>query len=45
VVVAEQIYLWEELPRYRDYDPFWHDPFYPWGYPYWPYYPRRWPYY
>jgi outer membrane lipoprotein len=47
LVQSETIYLWEALPppgRYRDYDPFWHDPFYPWGYPYWPYYRPRWPY-
>jgi outer membrane lipoprotein len=46
LVQAEEIHLWEPLPpsRYRDYDPFWHDPFYPWGYPYWPYYRPRWPY-
>jgi len=46
VVQSETLYLWEPLPppsRYRDYDPFWHDPFYPWGYPYWPYYRPRWP--
>ena len=46
LVQSEEIYLWEPLPppsRYRDYDPFWHDPFYPWGYPYWPYYRPRWP--
>jgi outer membrane lipoprotein len=43
VVQVEHIYLWEPLPplRYRDYDPFWHDPFYPWGYPYWPYHRPR----
>lgn len=47
VVRVEAIYLWAQRPataRYPDYDPFWHDPFYPWGYPYWPYYRPRYPY-
>lgn len=46
VVRAEQVYLWpvrqpppSTYPYYHD--PFWWDPWYPWGYPYWPRY-RPW---
>jgi outer membrane lipoprotein len=42
LVQAEHVQLWPErpppLPAYPYYDPFWYDPWYPWG---WPYYPRR----
>ncbi|MDO8703939.1 MAG: Slp family lipoprotein [Sulfuricaulis sp.] len=45
VVGADDIYLWKPRlppePRYRYYDPFLYDPWYPWGVPY----PRPWPYY
>ena len=44
LVQADDIYLWKPrpppLPRYPHYDPFFYDPWYPWG---WPYY-RPWPY-
>jgi outer membrane lipoprotein len=43
VVLADDIYLWKPLPpvpRYLPHDPFFYDPWYPWG---WPYY-RPWPY-
>ena len=38
LVKADIIYLWpllKDLPPYH-YDPFWHDPWYPWGYPFYP---------
>lgn len=38
LIQADVAYLWERLPDYRRdrtyYDPFWWDPWYPWGYPY-----------
>ncbi|MGE5241866.1 MAG: Slp family lipoprotein [Bacteroidota bacterium] len=49
VIRADEIYLWKPRPPPTPpysypypyyYDPFWHDPWYPWG---WPYY-RPWPY-
>jgi outer membrane lipoprotein len=46
VVQADDVYLWKPRPppqthpRYPYYDPFFYDPWYPWG---WPYY-RPWPY-
>lgn len=39
MVRAEHVYLWEPLPPPRAYDPYWWDPWYPWG---WPRY-RHWP--
>jgi outer membrane lipoprotein len=44
LVRADQVYLWQPRPAqapYPYYDPFWWDPWYPWGYPYWPYH-RPW---
>jgi len=47
LVQAEATYLWQprlQPPRYPYYDPFYYDPWYPWGWPYyrpWPYYPYR----
>ncbi|MHB8534164.1 MAG: Slp family lipoprotein [Sulfuricaulis sp.] len=49
LVQADDVYLWKPLPpasarpRYPYYDPFFYDPWYPWGWPYyrpWPYYPQ-----
>jgi outer membrane lipoprotein len=43
VVLAEDAYLWQPRlspPRSPYYDPYFYDPWYPWG---WPYY-RPWPY-
>lgn len=44
VVRAEHVQLWPTRPQpppYPYYDPFWYDPWYPWGWPYYPYY-RPW---
>ncbi len=46
LIQADSVYLWKPRPppqahpRYPYYDPFFYDPWYPWG---WPYY-RPWPY-
>lgn len=43
VVRAEAVHLWEPLPERGPgyYDPFWNDPWYPWGHPWgYPYYRR-----
>lgn len=39
LVRAEHVYLWEPLPPTYYYDPYWWDPWYPWGWPrhrHWP---------
>lgn len=47
VVLAEAAYLWPPRlhpPRYPYHDPYYYDPWYPWGWPYyrpWPYHPYR----
>jgi len=47
VVRADDVYLWkprpppQTYPHYPYYDPFFYDPWYPWGWPY----RRPWPYY
>lgn len=46
LVRAERVHLWPPRPvrvpaRPYYYDPFWYDPWYPWGWPYYPYYPYR----